>query len=347
MNCEIENILQNFPIDVNSTKQVTIKGLKQDTRLYKVTPKQSNLLPKAVNIGNPLIIDSISGMKIACHPHIVGNTLEKLSLDCALEFMKCIKKMRLMNKNSSAVLHILRGALGYKLVEALKKNIPIISIHPKYQNGGYRSHIDHTDNISIIYRDYPTTQFSEEISNLIIPDTYATGRSAETAIKDILQTGMKIKNIVLYGFISIPSLIKIAELTNKNKIKLTSFAIGNLTLLSYNNYDMPLYGLDESSFMAINQLNRLGSIVALQTLKRYLPNYVAGLDQPGDWSERQNLLYNGSFYEKGDIKNHLKKSTSLIKSLSKINSKQSWFNKFHKNIAIKELFELKKRLETN
>jgi len=184
------------------------------------------------------------------------------------------------------------------------------------------------------------------MKTLIIPDTYATGKSAVMAISDILKTGIKIKNVILYGFISKPSLINIAELTNRYKIKLTSFAIGNLTQLSYNKYDMPLYGLDESRFIDTNKIFPMGCIIDLQTLKRYLPKYIAGLDQPGDWSERQNSLYTGYFYERGNINSHLKKSISLIHSLNKINSKLNWFNDFHKKIAKKELYNLIKTLES-
>lgn len=116
--------------------------------------------------------------------------------------------------------------------------------------------------------------------------------------------------------------------------------------LAHNNYDMPLYGLDEGLYSVTGELKHLGSIVDIETLKRYLPKYIAGLDQPGHWSERQNTLFNGYGYENSDIYGHLIKSIKLIDSLRKINSERSWYNDFHCDIASIELEKLENTLES-
>jgi len=297
-------------------------------------------------VGKPYIIENPSGTTIACHPHIVGENLERLSLDCAGEFIKVLGAMNLFESGRLAVLHILRAAPGYKIIEVLPENVPIIWVRAEYKTGGYRSHFDETRHIDITYRDYSAVDFDGgEISTLLIPDTFATGVSAENAIKDLLETGIKPRKMILYGFISIPALTRLGELASENGIELASFAIGNIMQLARNNYDMPLYGLDESLHSATGELKPMGSIVDVETLRTYLPKYVAGLDQPGDWSERQNTLFNGYGHEEGDIYSHLLKSIKLIDSLGKINSKQPWYNDFHNAISSNELEKLKNTLE--
>jgi len=343
----LDTILEAFPIDVYSTEKVEVKGLKRDTRIFKVDSKKSPLIPKNSSVGKPYLIDTLSGMEIACHPHIVGKKLEKLCLNCARELIKVMEVMDLWKDDNLAILQILRGAPGYRIAEALQEKVPIISIRIQYRKGGYRSRFDDIRNIHIAYRDYSVIDSdTNEISTLLILDTYATGRSAEVAMNDLLEIGVKPRKIILYGFISIPALTRLGRLTSEKEIELVSFAIGNIMHLAHNNYDMPLYGLDEGLYSVTGELKHLGSIVDIETLKRYLPKYIAGLDQPGDWSERQNTLFNGYGYENGDIYGHLIKSIKLIDSLRKTNSKRSWYNDFHHDIASIELEKLENTLES-
>lgn len=343
----LKTILENFPIDVYSTEMVEFKGLMQDTKIFKVDTKKSPLIPGNSYVGSPYIIDTPSGTSIACHPHIVGKKLGELCLNCAREFIKIMESMCLVEDGSLAILHILRAAPGYKIAEALREKVPILNIRTQYSKGAYRSHFEDIRDIDITYRNYSAVDSdTNEISTLLIPDTFATGRSAEVSIKNLLETGIKPRKIILYGFISIPALSRLGELTSEKGIELESFAIGNLMQLAHNHYDMPLYGLDESLYSITGELKPLGSIVDAKTLKRYLPIYIAGLDQPGDWSERQNLLFNGYGYEKGGIYNHLIKSIELIESLRKINSEQSWYNDFHNTIASIEVEKIVNILES-
>jgi hypothetical protein len=107
---------------------------------------------------------------------------------------------------------------------------------------------------------------------------------------------------------------------------------------------MPLYGLDESLYSSNGELARLGSIVDVETLREFLPRYVAGLDQPGDWSERQTTLFDGYGNERGDISHHLRNSMRLIEALREINPRQPWYNEYHDNIALKEMKRLRETL---
>jgi hypothetical protein len=148
----------------------------------------------------------------------------------------------------------------------------------------------------------------------------------------------------LYGFIAIPALIRLGALASEHEIELVSFAICDVAQLAHNDYDMPLYGLDESLYQASGELSRLGSIVDVETLRGVLPSYIAGLDQPGDWSERHISLFDGRGGDEGDIVGHLRKSLGLIESLQGINSRMSWYDDLHESIALKEMEEIKKAL---
>jgi len=341
-----EAVLENFPIDIYSTEKLKIGGIKHDARIFKVEPEKAPLIPRNTYVGKPYIIDTPPGTKIACHPHIVGEALERSCLDAAREFVKVLETMNMLEYGRLAVLQILRAAPGYKVTEVLPEAVPIIWTRTEYRMGGYRSHFEEVRKTDITYRDYSAVDLDGyEISTLLIPDTFATGVSAENVLNDLLETGLRPRKIILYGFISIPALTRLGELASENRIELVSFAIGNIMQLAHNNYDMPLYGIDESLHSATGELKPMGSIVDEETLRTYLPLYVAGLDQPGDWSERQSALYTGQGYERGDILGHLAKSVKLIESLREINSKQPWYNDFHETASSRELEKLKNALE--
>jgi hypothetical protein len=172
---------------------------------------------------------------------------------------------------------------------------------------------------------------------LIMQDTVASGRSGEVSIEAALkycqQAGCKIEKWILYGFISEYGLEKLHQIAKDSGISMIAFAVGNLTALSTNNYDMPLYGVDEAHWQKTHEIRKIGSIIDRVSLEEYLPVFVPGSDQPGDWSARQPRLFNGTSYEPGDIDGHLNNSIRLIKSLCEIGEFEPW----QRRIAEKEL----------
>ena len=94
----LDIVLDEFPVDTSSTTRVQVQDLRRDTRIYKVDPRKSPLIPMDANVGEPYIIDTPSGRKIACHPHIVGEELGETCLDCAREFFKAIVDMGLQGE---------------------------------------------------------------------------------------------------------------------------------------------------------------------------------------------------------------------------------------------------------
>jgi hypothetical protein len=336
----VNKILEKFPIDISSTKEIKINDLDPTTRIFKVV-KDSPLIfnySKNLDIGEVYILDTLSGMKIACQPEIVGEELEKLCLDSAKEFVRVIKSMDLFENSKTAILHILRAAPGYQIATAFRNKIPVINIRTRYTTVSYRSH-DNTKKVVVINRDYSQVKHKEAVKTVIIPDTYATGRSAEIAINDLFENGIIPEKIILYGFIAIPSLIKLRKLTSKRGIEMISFAIGSVTELAKNNYDMPFYGVDESWYnetlksKSVPEIRLMGSITDRKVLERYLPFYLPGLDQPGDWSERQIKLFNGKDYETGDVSKHIKNTKKNIQNLHEIYSKHFNKNPLYENFS--------------
>jgi hypothetical protein len=175
---------------------------------------------------------------------------------------------------------------------------------------------------------------------LLIPDTFATGRSAEAVLLYLFDEDVFPETILLYGFIAIPALERLGKICKDYGVKLVSFSICDLTQLASNNYDMPVYGLDESLYKSSEKLCRMGSILSLDTLIKFSYSYVPGLDQPGDWSERHNKLYNGRSFENGNILGHISKSIQLIKNLRAINSGQRWYTNRLDSLSLNEISKL-------
>lgn len=87
----LDTILEVFPIDVYSTEKIEVKGLKRETRIFKVDQKKSPSIPKNSSVGKPYIVDTPPGTTIACHPHIIGKKLEKLCLTYARDFVEAME----------------------------------------------------------------------------------------------------------------------------------------------------------------------------------------------------------------------------------------------------------------
>ena len=313
----LETILQTFPIDIDSPKRLHLKNTSQNTRIYRVDLTKSPIMDP-IN-GEAYLIDTPAGRKMACRPHIVGDDLTPLCLEAADELVSTLREFNFLS-DKSGILHILRGGLGYALDKALPKS-PIINIRTRYSEDGYRAHSDDSRRIDVVYSDYHSMSFD----SLIVPDTYATGRSVEAAFQHMFKQGLDVEKVIIYGFIAAPGVERINRLLTKHGIPLYVFAICDISQLYANNYDMPLYGLDEHLYKQSGVIKPLGSIVSPETLRDMIHQYIPGMDQPGDWSERHTTLFNGYEKEGGDIQGHLKKSIDLMLSLDELNKQQPWY----------------------
>jgi len=332
----LETILRSFPLDIGSTKRLYLREPAQDTRLYEVDVTKSPILDSIE--ARVYLIDTPSGRRIACHPHLVADELSDLCLEAATELVLSLKELELMSDNSG-ILHILRGGLGYRVDKVLSQ-LPVINIRTQYRKDGYRAHSDDSRMIEVTYSDYHQTNFD----SLIIPDTYATGRSVEAALQHMFDLGLSVENVIIYGFVAAPGVERVYNLLAEHGVRMYVFAICDVSQLYANNYDMPLYGLDEHLYNQEGVIKPLGSIVALETLRDMIPHYVPGMDQPGDWSERHTHLFNGYNNESGDIQGHLRKSIELMESLDELNNKQPWYTDDIHDLTQKEIENCRKVL---
>lgn len=341
----IDKIISDYNIDVDSTTPVKIEKQKETTNVFKVN--RSDL------INELYIIDTKEGKNIACHPHIVGKTLENEAFNAAIEAAKAIKQLTSLSSaepESIVVENVLRAGPGYKLSNAFMninegRLFKDVWLRLKYEKPAYRSHGDELDlELNVVYEDFKNLPYNKEII-LLKPDTEATGKTGKKAIERIVKKCKDVKSIIkeiiLYGFISIPALKLLNKTAKKNGIKLTAFSIENVTELAHNNYDMTLYGIDESFWSAKRKIRKLGSIIDRNTLEKFLFDFIPGSDQPGDWSERQYSVFvtkEKKEYIKSE--NHLRNSIELIKKLKKISNFTPW----QQNIADEELKLLQSKL---
>lgn len=334
MDPEYLDLIRNqFLLDSESTSMLPLSTVKSDTRVYSVNTLESSLIKE--DLGNCYILDTPEAQSIASHPHIVGDELEKLCLTTANEFKSMVTEVGLLGE-STGVLHILRGSAGY-MVDSVFPELPLINVRTMYTEDGYRSHSDDSRGIEITFNDYS----GQKLDTLIVPDTYATGRSLEAALIALNNKGLKPSTLVIYGFIAIPSIQRLHKLCTKIGCQLVTIALCDITQLAANNYDMTLFGPDEHHHTETGVLSKLGSIVGDETLKEMASNFIPGLDQPGDWSERQSSLFNGHDMEPGDIKGHLTKSIAFIEELDKINRGQVWYNPRVEDLTQNELRKLR------
>ncbi|MFX1504392.1 MAG: hypothetical protein ACFFDH_25760, partial [Promethearchaeota archaeon] len=207
---EVDPIIAEHNIDVDSTTLIKVKNLKDSTKVFRVN--RSDLIEELY------IVDTISGKDIACHPHIVGKTLKIQAFNAALEASKAINQLTDLSKTkneSIVVANVLRGAPGYEMHTAFKKlnagrGFNDVWIRLKYEKPSYRIHDDETSvGLNIVYEDFESLPQQKDIV-LLKPDTEATGKTGQKAIERIVrkceEVKSTIKEIILYGFISIPAL---------------------------------------------------------------------------------------------------------------------------------------------
>jgi hypothetical protein len=340
----IDRMIQENKIDTDSTRIVRTRKAKlgKKTRIYEVSRSETPTF----------IIDTPMAREIACYPHLVGELLEQRSREAAAEALPTIMELSDVGKTqrgSEIVFEqILRAAPGYKLQDIVPKVLGsayrTVYLRPRYTHKSYRDHDGVVQReIEIVHQEFSEFPQGKKIV-LVVQDTVASGRSGEISIAATLkhceESGCKIEKWVLYGFISEYGLGILQRIAKQNDIELIAFAMGNLTALSSNNYDMPLYGVDEAHWQKTHTIRKIGSTIDRASLKEYLPCFVPGSDQPGDWSARQRSLFNGKSYEPGDIVGHLNNSIRLIKSLCQIGCFEPW----QQSIAEKELDVLEKTL---
>ncbi|MDJ0270848.1 MAG: hypothetical protein NXY59_10005 [Aigarchaeota archaeon] len=343
----LDRLVDEFGIRVDLTERLGIPGLRPGSRVYRV---------KGVSRSSQVyILDAPELKDVACHPHIVGDELIALMERAALDASRVLLELTPIKEAGEDALvfeHILRAAPGYRLHAALQSlgiRFREVWVRPRYKLPSYRDHDEEaTKEIEIIYEDF--SQLPEGVELTVLkPDTEASGKTAEASLRRLVEEaekrGSNPRDLIIYGFISEPGLRVVEETARRLGFKQIYFlAAGDVTALCHNMYDMPLYGPDESYYSEHHELKRLGGVADHETLERYIPEFIPGADQPGDWSARQKLVYTGTGYEPGGIEKHLKNSIELIERLWSISKPEPWFMEFHEEAAKRELELLRMKL---
>jgi hypothetical protein len=340
----VDSLIQEYRVNVDLTKPVGLKKARQpgDTRIFKVE----------LSSPETFLIDTPMTRRIACHPYVVGEELERLALAAAERALPAILELsRTGSLENDAIVfeQILRAAPGYQLHRAASRLIPnsfsTVYTRPRYTHASYRDHDGMVQRqLNIVFEDFSELPAGKDVL-LIVQDTVASGRSAEISLEEAIrhceEVGSRIRRCILYGFISIEGLRRLDEQAKRHGVPLTAFAMGNLSALCANKYDMPLYGIDEWSWRRDHSIHKLGAIVDRTTFEEYAQEIVPGSDQPGDWSSRQTKLLTGTGYENGDIQGHLENSIRLLKGLLDTGT----FSEWQKKLAFNELEALEQHLK--
>ncbi|RLF03628.1 MAG: hypothetical protein DRK00_08615 [Thermoprotei archaeon] len=292
-----------------------------------------------VDLGMPCetyVLDSPEGRDIAARPELVGEEFIEANLRLARAAAQLLAEA-LEPDVPKVFLHVLRGSLGYRLHEALKLagvRLCEVWIRPKYVEGGFGDHRARA--IRVVYEDFKElSRVAGMECDVIVADTVATGYTLIKCLQRLgaalRELGVRLRTLVLYGFVSLPGLS--AVLRTARARRAVAIAIEDFTALASNMYDMPLYGVDEAWHAAKGELRSIGGVTTLEVLRGLVPHYAPGMDQPGDWSERQPLLHAGDSLERGDIAGHLKRSLEALRRLWRLTRMAPWYRPWMEQVC--------------
>ena len=339
----VDSLIQEYGINVDATRPVSLAKIHVD--------KDTQVFEAEYESMKAYVIDTPMTRRIACHPHVVGQELEGLAYAAAEKSLPVILELSNINDRQGGSIvfeQILRAAPGYQLHQAARKLMPrnfrTVYTRPRYTHTSYRDHDGIIQRqINVVYENFSELPSGKDVF-IIMQDTVASGQSAKVSIEEAVrhceEVGSRIKKWIIYGFIALEGLKILQRLAESHGVPLVAFAMGNLTALCANKYDMPLYGVDEWLWRRDHQIHKLGALVDRRTLFEYVRELVPGADQPGDWSARQTRLFTGTGYEEGDIPGHLGNSIRLIKGLLEIGTFAEW----QSQLAFKELEMLEAEL---
>jgi len=354
---EINEIVRDFSIDIKATQRVAFSNqdIMPEIKVFRVVPENiQNPLYKDINFPTDVYILHLPDIvEISCFSHLVGEELDKKCLKIGEVCAKVIQELWPFEEENTLYYDILRAAPGYRIWEGfqkLGKELKKIRIRPHYKIVSYRRHNPNSSQLVTLFKDYSSLPRNKELT-IIKPDTEASGKTSSFAVGQLIKEATKRKNrvkeMIITGYISAPSLDILQKLANQYNFKIKILAWGNITALYSNNYDMPIYGLDEAAWREKGELRKLGSIIPAEIFKDYLMYFPPGADQPGDWSARQSFVDTGLKMEPGEIQKHLKNSLKFINNLYQLSKTQSWYKAWHEEIFQNELKALKETLLWN
>lgn len=288
------------------------------------------------------VVDSPEGAAAASTPELVGDGLTDNMRRASSHAVALMKKLGLGER--AVLLHVLRGSPGYELSAPLEEAVRLdnIYIRVRYQEGSYRDHREREARAVYV----KAGRLEPGRYTLVVADTVATGRSMVEALRSALNLlefkSVSVDRVYIYGFISLPGARAVASFLEKRGGEAYFIAIENYSALSGNMYDMPLYGPDPARPDTL-----LGAAAPEEAVRRMLPHYYPGMDQPGDWSERQCRLFNGVGYERGDVTGHLRRSLEMLEELHRASRGAEWYRDWMEEVYLERENGLREALEKN
>ncbi len=140
------------------------------------------------------IFFSEPGLKIVLNPHIVGDELFNLAIECSIDFLKTLPKKVFQNQPIT-LLNILRGGRYYGVSEAWKKVFPNPTKHPHLNLSEIRAarYLDPADN----NRWKCKVWFDKNVASITEEESYTNLLKARTLIiGDTIATGSTLKNVL-------------------------------------------------------------------------------------------------------------------------------------------------------
>lgn len=284
-----------------------------------------------VNLNAPCeayVLDSPEGRELAARPELIGGELIEASRRLALSAALLLNEV-LERDAPKVFVHVLRGSLGYRLHEALKlKGAELFEawLRPKYVRGGLGDH--RHANVKLEYEDLSALELLADAEcNVVVADTVATGCTLAACLQRLREAlselNVKLRALTLYGFLSLPGLLSV--LKGQWAERTIAVTVEDFAALALNMYDMPLYGVDGARYAATGKVESIGGATVFEALEGLAPRYAPGMDQPGDWSERQPLLVAGHRLEEGDVTGHLRRSLEALERLRALARRAEWY----------------------
>jgi len=294
------------------------------------------------------IANSEWGIDLAAKPEIVGEDFVRYNLEAAKGVAAFLKEV--LERDLPVVfLHVLRASKGYMLHEALRMlGVELIEvwIRPRYIASGYGDHA--TGGVVVRAKDFSALEGAKDSGEvaLVVADTVASGKTLTRclgeALNELKARGLHLAQLAVYGFISLEGLARINPIAKRTYV----VAIEDYTALASNGYDMPLYGVDRALYERTGELRSLGGATVPEAFERLVVEYAPGMDQPGDWSERQHVLLSENGFETGNIRLHLERSLEALRSLKELTRKAPWYKAWMEDTFARREAALQTRLAT-
>ncbi len=285
------------------------------------------------------VIDSENGRRIACYPSFCGDEMMRAARDMARDFVTALKMMGYLDQRI-LLLNVLRAAPGYGVRETLLESGADVSeswIRPYYVHPSYRLHT--VQDLGLKFESYSDLRSGSY--TLIKPDTEATGFTSLFSLHRFLdrceKEGCRVERLILYGFIAEKGLQTIRQAFGNRIREIIAFAIEDMTPLAQNGYDMPVYGIDLSALEERGERKYLAAKAPREVVDALLASCYPGMDQPGDWSERQSRLFDGQSWINVDLTVHLKRSRDLLERLRRAQMSEPWYQEDHERIYEKQV----------